>query len=212
MAFGGDNSQWSGHFPDDLIPDVLQLILGGWEQLRPVAPDAKEVPVTLRLCATMRNLKALRDSLFAIRPESLVLDPETGKELGRIDLEFTHGDNEDIYFAFECKRLYYQASDGKIRANVSEYTGNGGMMCFITQQYSRGLPHGGMIGYVLNGNVAQTKTAIRKSIEKNRSTLRLKPNTTLGKCALLPRDSHVAESLHIVGNRDMTIYHVLLAN
>lgn len=212
MAFGGDTSKWGNTFPENFVPDVLQLILDAWRQMKSVKCDAKENQITLQLCAVMRKLKFLRNSMFAIRPEMLVLDLESGKELGRIDLQFTHGDQEELYFAFECKRLYYQDSNKKVHANVSEYTGSAGIMCFVTEKYSRGLPHGGMIGYVLSGSLAKALTPLQKSMETNRTSLCLTSTPALLPCAHCPNQPGVLESSHNVNGRSMVLYHVLLPN
>jgi len=160
----------------------------------------------------MKRIKSLRALPFAIRPESLLIDPDSGKQIGRIDLLFTHGDNEDLYLSFECKRLYYSTAKGKIVPGVDKYSGNGGMMCYITEQYSPSLPHGGMIGYVLNGNLSKARTAIEKRINEQRGELNLTRPEPLLDCSYFPGDKRLAESAHVINGRAMTIFHILLAN
>jgi len=212
MAVGGNNIQWADTFPEDLVPVVLNLIVCGWPKLLPVAPDAWEEATTRKLREVLRYEKNFRMLPFSIWPESSETDPSSGKEIGRIDLRFLHGHREDVYLSFECKRLNYSDRSGKTHANFSEYTGDGGMMCYITQKYSKGLPHGGMIGYVLNGDLAGAKVGVKKSMEKNRAKLNLKVNSSLSKSSHFPSDKRLAESVHDVCGTEMTIYHIFLAN
>lgn len=212
MAFGGDTSQWADTFPDSLIPDVLQLILDGWERMPPAPSEAKEEATTRQLREILRQSRDLRGLPFSIWPESTETDPSCGREIGRIDLRFVHGYREEVHLAFECKRLYYAKSDGTRVANTSEYTGDDGMMCFVTGKYSRGLPHGGMIGYVLDGNVTKAKTAINKSIRKNSARLKLTSDPPLCASLYFPKENRIAESKHDIRSRTVTIFHVLLAN
>lgn len=212
MAFAGDNSQWLGFFRESLIPEVLALILQGWGDMPLVGPDAKEVETTRRLREVLRQIKQLRRLPFTIWPESSETNPATGREIGRLDLRFLHGYREDVYLSFECKRLYYQDDGGKRHANVSAYTGKDGLMCYITQKYGRGLRHGGMIGYVLDGDIPKAKAQINRSMGNHRERLRLLSNPPLQDCAYFPTDNRCAESLHKISDMHMTIYHILLAN
>lgn len=212
MAVGGNISLWADTFPDNLLPVVLDLIVQSWPAVLPVASDAKEEPTTRRLREVLRREKDLRQLPFTIWPESSETDPTSGKETGRIDLRFLHGYREDVYLSFECKRLYYLTASGRTEANVSEYTGKDGMLCYVSQQYSKGLPHGGMIGYILNGSLSRAKKRVEKSIDRNRVKLKLKAGTLLEKSRHAPSNPHLAESIHLIFGNKMTIYHVLLEN
>lgn len=212
MAFGGDTSQWADTFPESLIPDVLQLILEGWDAIRPVQSDAREEPITRRLRESIRRAKNHRKLPFTVWPEASETDLSTGKEIGRIDLLFLHGHREDVYLSFECKRLYYDDGRGGFPANVSKYTGNDGMMCFVTEKYSRGLPHGGMIGYILNQSLENAREMIEKSMGVNSNPLCLQTDPPFTACVYFPNDPRVLESSHRINHRTMVLYHVLLPN
>ena len=60
---------------------------------------------------------------------------------------------EDVYFCLECKRLNV-INDGQVRPYTSEYIIHG-MLRFIRGQDAAQMRHGGMLGYVLDGNVEQ---------------------------------------------------------
>ena len=59
---------------------------------------------------------------------------------------------EGVYFCLECKRLNVTKS-GSTRSYATEYVIHG-MMRFVTGQYASQVQHGGMLCYVLDGNVA----------------------------------------------------------
>ncbi len=104
----GDPALWSDVFPEYLIPEILDLVWDTWGTLPLPKPDAFEVPLTRRFKVALRSQKNFRKLPLRIERESPEDDQSTAAELGRIDLKFTPAGsaNEDVYFAFECKRLY----------------------------------------------------------------------------------------------------------
>lgn len=96
--------------------------------------------------------------------EFVVDDADTGEELGRIDLCLLYGHEESVYFAFECKRLNVPFPSG-MKSLAGEYVGSQGMMCFVTGKYADGHEHGGMIGFVMSGDVGTAIQAVRHAIE-----------------------------------------------
>ena len=92
--------------------------------------------------------------MFQIRTQVVELDPMPGEDLGRMDIVFIPlVPREDIYFCLESKRLNV-VKDGETRAYASEYV-TFGMLRFVTGQYSKAVRHGGMIAYVLDGNLSR---------------------------------------------------------
>src|SRR5687767_9215656 len=103
----GDPDAWSEVFPDDLIPPILDLIWTTWVAFPKPSPKDHEVPITRRFRRALKQAKDYRRLPVRIDREPAEDDPETAEELGRIDLKFSPAGSalEQVYFAFECKRL-----------------------------------------------------------------------------------------------------------
>lgn len=210
MGVAGDSSLWLDFFPNHLMGDVLELLVTCWQSLAKPAPNEHEEPITRRYREALCKEKTARRLPFSIWPESSETELVTGKELGRIDLRFLHGHREDVYLAFECKRLRIPRDSG-LDKNTSQYVGEEGMMRHITGKYSKGLSDAGMIAYVMDGDAKQAKTDIRASVARKKLELMLKPNTKLGASRHCPADERVAETQHDLGGRELVIHHLFLA-
>jgi hypothetical protein len=70
---------------------------------------------------------------------------------GKIDIAVLFDWERERYLAYECKRLNVVGSNG--RASLATLYVSDGMMRFITEQYAQDLPLGGMLGYVMDGDV-----------------------------------------------------------
>ncbi|MCA1994914.1 MAG: hypothetical protein LDL41_23125, partial [Coleofasciculus sp. S288] len=135
-------------------------------------------------------------------------DLQTGEELGRIDLRFTHGYREDVYFAFECKRLNV-VLNGRRRALAAEYVVQG-MMRFITSQYATNLTQGGIIGYIMNGDTTTAVRAVSSRVGRQCQELRISSPSSLCKSSLLPSNKQIKETRHDLENRKFIIHHIFL--
>src|ERR1022692_3404302 len=151
---------WSDVFPEELIPRIIDLIFDTWHAFPSPKPTDYEVPITRRFKVALKNAKDLRRLPLRIEREPAEDDPTTAAELGRIDLKFSAAGSarEEVYFAFECKRLY-PIENGKRRARAAEYITEG-MIRFTTGQYSSVMHAGGMIGYVLDGHCEKAIAAV----------------------------------------------------
>src|ERR1700730_16608690 len=103
----GDTTLWSETFPDHLVPRIIDLVLETWETFPKPAQDDLEVPITRRFKHSLKQAKDYRRLPVRIEREPAEDHPTTGVELGRIDLKFAPAGSarEEVYFAFECKRL-----------------------------------------------------------------------------------------------------------
>jgi hypothetical protein len=88
-----------------------------------------------------------------------------------IDFVLTVGDDEDVYVAYECKRLNVPYRTG-VSNLCGEYVKDG-LMRFVTGQYSNGLPLAMMIGYVMNGNNGRARQGLRRAMKARTATLGL---------------------------------------
>ena len=198
MSIVGDSSQFVDLFPDQFIPDILQLVVSTWQKFHKDRPSELEELINKWFGLKLRKEKERVDNFpFKIHPEIDIFDSNTGKTKGRIDILLypTYTTKEDVYFAFECKRLRIQYNS-KITANTSEYVGSDGMMCFITEQYSKDLSSGGMIGYVMDGKVNLAIQSVKKAIDNKRIKLCMTAGDSLSSSSILPDESSVKETIH----------------
>ena len=209
MAIIGNASLWADLFPDHLVPDILGLVVTTLQRFKKPLAQCLRV-VLFRFREELVREKSNRELPFSIWPESSETNPETGKEIGRIDIRFLHGYREDVYFAFECKRLRVPYKSG-IRSNASEYVGVDGMMCFITGKYGKALVSGGMIGYVMDSDVITAIQSVKKAIHRNCTILCLVRNTGLSSCSIMSNEQIIKETRHNLPNRRFTIYHIFVA-
>ena len=215
MGVVGNAGVWkSDLFPTELIPEILELVIASWETFKKPDRLECEVPISKAFREKIRADKNLRDDLpFHIwrelptantRPEDDVL----------IDIcfAFTGNPNEEIYFAFECKRLRIPyPAPGRLKPNNTDYIGEQGMMCFITGKYSRSVTNGGMIAYVMDGKTEEAILSVGKLIKKKASILKLDGNIGLESSSVLGNLKNIRESRHILSTKKFTIHHVFLA-
>jgi len=207
MATSGSATHWLDFFPEELLPDVLILIVSSWEALSKPVPDEHEVSITKRFLPVLRQNKGLRRLPFVVDRE-IWLDEDDSSEHARVDLRFMHGYREDVYLAFECKRLNVNHPSG-FRSHVSEYV-NQGMRRFIQQKYARALRHGGMLGYVMDGDADAAVCAIELQLEKDIKALLLRL-PKLAFSSLVPGNSRIRETVHHLPGTSFCIHHLLLA-
>ena len=90
---------------------------------------------------------------------------------GIIDLALFWSQEPTPYLAYEAKRLSVQMPSG-FRALVGEYLGEG-LSRYTTEKYAEGLPFGGMLGYVLDGDLSIASKRIEAAITKKVTELSL---------------------------------------
>jgi len=206
MVVTGDIDLWAKNFPSEYIPAVIRLILNSWQTFK-FACDLLEVPMTRSFCAHLRSNKNHLLDFFRIDWESNEID-NRGNITGRIDLKFSQGLDEKVYFSIECKRLRAIFPSG-FDSLASKYVTDG-MSRYFNGQYAKGLDRGGMLGYVMDGNCNEAVEDVQKAIEKRRLNLYMEEKETL-KASSCIASKQVKETLHRYGptNR-FIIYHVFL--
>lgn len=218
MPTAGNPNLWAKAFPSKLIPDIVALVEGSWATFNQPQPSDLEVPITrLFRCHMATRKNSLRTLPVRIERESVEDDLAAGVEMGRIDIRFVYVLNcrEDVYFAFECKRLNVPPKSTKKpskppRTLAVDYVERG-MMRYVTGQYGAALRHGGMIGFVMNGDGAAASNSVRRAIASRKKTLRMKDKDTLASSTLVPSRSAVKETIHHLDKRRVfRIHHVFL--
>lgn len=202
--------KWQQFSPDDVCM-IIKLILDSNKTFK-VPPKKKssklEDHITNRFCAHLRNNKNRSKHFFSIEPQSDILD-DVGELVGRIDLKFISGNEEKIYFSFECKPLRVTRPSGRISASYSEYVKEG-MYRYFNGQYAQDLDKGGMLGYVMGGNIDKTINGVKNAIEIRRGNLNMSSDKTLCKSSM-SSSRQVKETAHNYGpTGQFTIHHIFL--
>jgi hypothetical protein len=112
---------------------------------------------------------------------------------------------EDIYFCLECKRLNVIAGT-KTRSFATEYVSRG-MMRFIRGQYGKRVKHGGMLGYVFDGNFGSAFAAITAAIRVRLADLGMDAPGEMKQSSNRPHDSNCRETHHERGELGPLILH-----
>ncbi|HEY9710648.1 MAG TPA: hypothetical protein V6D48_20730 [Oculatellaceae cyanobacterium] len=205
----GNLDPWADTFPRGLIPEILEMVVSVWASFPKPNSNDHEVPITRNFRPALiqsKNLKKLPVKIDREIPED---DLQTGEEIGRIDLRFTHGHREDVYFTFECKRLNIIRQNGTRESLATQYV-VAGMMRFITSQYASGLLDGGMIGYIMNGDMGTAVEAVNSTVESRCEELRINPPSGLCESSLIPTNNQIRETGHNLEHRQLIIHHVFL--
>ena len=210
MNVVGDPRYWLASFPKGFIPDVLSGIKASWDRMAKPPRTEIETRITKKLKHELRQDPTLKDLPLRIAREFTLDDPDTGEELGRIDLCWFHGYHDQTYIAFECKRLNVSFLSGK-RSLAADYVGEKGMGCFLSGKYSAGHGHGGMLGYVMDGKVSDAQNSVKSAIGRKKTELCMDMCDDFGPSLLLPGDVRVRETRHHLGSVGLVMYHVFLA-
>ena len=211
MSVYGNAEQWQDLL-DSLVPDIVELILAAWQTMPPIPPDSKEDPVSLELCRQLRAQRALSELPLSVHTQTVELNEDADIDDGRIDLTF-HPlvPSEEIYFALECKRVNVLQPNGKIRRYFAEYV-TLGLTRFVTGQYSRAVRHGGMLAFVLDGDVNAASEGILRNIIAKRNEVALL-DEEVGPSRFAPGNECIRETTHLraaeAGN--VVVQHFFLA-
>ncbi len=194
MSVVGTPTEWVDLI-DPMVPQIIDLVLATWGAMPPPASDDREDDISNRLCAALRQSRNRTDYQFQIHPQSVILEPGADEELGRLDIAFWPLiPSEEVYFCLECKRLNV-VCNGKTRAYCAEYVVHG-MLRFVTGQYSRAVWHGGMLGYVLDGDVPGAMANVEENIRNRHAELGMQSPGSLGPSSIRQHDPFARETRH----------------
>ena len=191
----GVPSEWV-EMIDPMVPVVLQLVMESWAEMPAFRPDERENDITVALCRALKRNRSARKLPFTIDTQQVELEPAPGEKIGILDISFRPLiPTEDIYFCLEGKRLNVVADDEPPRAYASEYVTKG-MMRFITGQYAKEVLHGGMAGYVLDGNISSAIANVESNVQRHHVALCMKPPGELKSSSSLEAVESARESAH----------------
>ena len=175
------------------------------------SPERSRRPTTETLCRLLRQNRNSGSLPFQIHIQMVELDPAAGQDQGRMDIAFSPlVPREDVYFSLECKRL--NVVNGKrVRAYSREYVVFG-MVRFIRGQYAAMVRHGGMLGYVLDGNVNRAIQNVGGAIQTHHLDLGMESPGEMLPSSIRPGDSRIRETHH-TRQRNVSpflIHHILV--
>jgi len=200
----GDPAAWDDFFQQSLIPAILSLVMITWERMEKPGQTDHENDISRKLYAALKNGKDRNRYPFLIRYEDVEIDTDLAIETGRKDIVFfPPANDEDIYFCLEAKRLNALIS-GVRRSLADEYVKEG-MQRFIDGKYSRFVRHGGMLGYVLNGQVARAMRNVETNMRVRAQELGMAVPGGFLPSSVLPDDPSVKETHHSRGH-DTTLF------
>jgi hypothetical protein len=208
----GTSTEWADLI-DPMVPVILNLVIATWEEMPSPASDEKEDKITETLCRALRQNRTARNLPFQIHTQFVELEPVNDEGLGRLDIVFIPPINrEDIYFCLECKRLNV-IKDGETRSYAAEYV-TFGMLRFVTGQYSRAVRHGGMTGYVLDGDVSRAMTNVEANIRTHHAALRMTAPGAFLLSTVLNGEDRARETHHQRAHEASVfrIHHLFMAN
>jgi hypothetical protein len=99
-----------------------------------------------------------------------------------------------------------------LRTYAAEYV-TLGMVRFVTGQYSKAVQHGGMIGYVLDGNVSHAIANVEANIHTHHVLLCMPAPRVLQSSTVLTDDARARETHHQRGHEKTVfrIHHLFMA-
>lgn len=170
----GDGTNWLTAFKgfDARFIERLCHILP--ETVRTLGPNPEEDDITHNLRMRFHFDPALRRMFHSwetqFEPPGLV---PTGKYVrdGIIDLVLFWSQDPTRYLAYEAKRLSVTMPSG-FQALSGKYVSDG-LARYVTEKYAEGLPFGGMLGYVLDGNLPIASERIARVLATKSSILAL---------------------------------------
>ena len=192
-----------------LVPEILQLVWSTWQTMPTLVSDALEDPTTEELCRRLRDSRTGAELPFRIDTQMVELGASADAEQGRMDIVFSPLlPTEQVYFCLECKRLNV-TKDGAKRGLASEYVVHG-MMRFMTGQYASEVCDGGMLGYVLDGDVADAIKRVSAAVGGRWQELGMESPGVLLQSATLSAVESARETQHKRGPKEerFVIHHV----
>ena len=178
-----------------LVPDILELVRSTWRAMPPLAPDALEDPTTEEFCRRLRQSRTAAELPFRIDIQLVELGESSDADQGRMDIVFSPLlPTEVVYFCLECKRLNV-TKFGSTRSYATEYVIHG-MMRFITGQYASQVQHGGILGYVLDGNAARAIESVSAAIRRRCEELGMERHCFMRQSSIRREDLSAKETRH----------------
>ena len=189
----------------------MDIVVQTWETLPPPYCDEREDVITETFVKALKRSRDRCELPFRIDIQLVELDPSAGEDQGRMDIVFSPpAPREDIYFCLECKRINVRSASG-VRPYFAEYVVHG-MLRFVRGQYGKRAKHGGMVAYVLNGNIASAIAGVEPNLASHASELGMESPAMFAMSSIFPNDNRLRETPHkrSVGLSTFVIYHLFM--
>ncbi len=201
-------------FDDEYLAEIVSATAMAWGRMKKPPLGEREDSITFRLAGRIKNDPKFRQLPYDVDAQYWLVGLH-GKLLGRLDLHFKHRHSRRDYFAFEAKRLHVQYPGGTRSTEYPTYVGEAGMRAFLTGQYADGLPAGGMLAYVMDGQTDRAWLGLTKAIYAKREALRMAQGATFARSSLSNAISskpgmHLGETRHGLKKRNLRILHLIL--
>ncbi len=211
MTIVGSSNEWQDVI-GPFVSDILTLVIATWEGMLSPSSDEFEDKITIALCRALRMNHAARILPFQIHYQQVEIEPQVEGDLGVMDIVFNlSGESEGAYFCLEGKRLNV-IRDGVRHPYTAEYV-KFGMLRFVTGRYAKAVRHGGMVGYVLDGNISQAMTNVEGNIRRQATALRMAAPEAFLPSTALPGDARARETRHNRAHEAVpfSIHHLFMA-
>jgi hypothetical protein len=214
LSVVGNAREWI-ELLEQMLPELLKLAVETWQSIAKPFTSTREDDITRVLCSALRRNRSVRELPFYVQLQMVAVDDAVGEELGRMDIAFlptslSASPNESIYFCLECKRLNV-IINGRRRPGGTDYVLHG-MMRFVTGQYANAVPHGGMLGYVIDGKLAAALKNVQTNVRKRHQSLGMQPPGTLRQSTILAGLATARESDHerSIGPSPFRLHHIFV--
>ena len=206
----GAARQW-GVPPDCLEQEVWENVVRAWAMLHFPTNIRVEDPITRLLWDKLDELMVTSESTRWVVYDQKELWDQGGEIIGRTDLSIRHLSWRTQFYIVECKRLNIPADSQRKRAdsNADNYVADG-MTRFVTGQYSPEMPCGGMLGYVMDGDLPKARKAMESALDKHAPALVFPDKRRFGKCRFLPTSPQGGTTRHRRGRQRFVLHHLLV--
>lgn len=207
----GDPAYWDDFFQQNLIPAVLSHVLDTWDRMKKPGQTDLEDKISVKLYSALVTGKDRNRHSFLIRYQDVEVDTNLAKETGRKDIVVYPSFQEDVYFCLEAKRLNARVS-GVQKSLADEYVKEG-MQRFVDGKYSRAVRHGGMLGYVLDGQIARAIKNVEANVRARATELGMQSPGRLLPSSVRQGDDAAKETHHQRAHETATfrIHHLFVA-
>ena len=194
MTHFGSPAEWVD-FIESQVPAIVDLVIETWEAMPAPLGNELEDSVSESLCRLLRQSRNRCDLPFRIDSQQVELDPAADQDQGRMDIVFSPPvPRENIYFCLECKRINVRGGDG-VRPYFAEYV-RFGMLRFVHGQYAKSVRYGGMLAFVLDGDVPGAIAGVEGNIRNHHGDLGMDAPGGFQASTMRPTDDRVRETRH----------------
>lgn len=190
----GDPTDWDDFFQQSLIPAVLSLVISAWSRMEKPEQTAHEDDISVKLYTALITGKDRSRHAFLIRYQDVEVDTDLTKVTGKKDIVVFPSTLEEVYFCLEAKRLNALVSG--MRRSLADAYVREGMQRFVDGKYSRFIRHGGMLGYVLDGQINRAIRNVEINIQTHARELGMTLPGRFLPSSVRPNDSFAKETHH----------------